>query len=339
MEPLASLSAKLCSARLRSLEFYLPGDPIELAGLPIADEMRQKLPGIGQEFTFGSTTNSTEMSIAAAGAALEKSGLGPGDIGLVISAPTLTTSYGLEIPAIAVRAALSLGRAECLNIAQGCTGFLAGMRLASQFLAADTDLGNVLVVTACKASTLMDNFSHGAFFWGDAAAATVVTSDPGPGVHIRAYGERSSDQAWGAMRFAHGDHQSYDACSPVEDLKLKVEFADARAQMDYIVGEQQRCDGLISSLLAIGELETADIDSVFLPSIGANRIPHLLSVHKDLRAKVASDFRYAHMGGVDVMFFLDRHLRAREPAGPAWYLALTPAYTAQWGGALLSYQP
>jgi 3-oxoacyl-[acyl-carrier-protein] synthase III len=332
-------AAKNCSARLRSLEFHLPGNPIDLAGLTMPDEMRGKLRGIGQEFTFRSNVDSTAMSILAARAALEKSGLTPDDIGLVISAPTLTTSYGFEIPAIAVRAGLSLGRAECLNIAQGCAGFLAGMRLASQFLAVDASLGNVLVVTACKASTLMDNFNHGAFFWADAAAAAVVTTEPGPGVHVRSYSERSSDQDWGAMRLRHGDHQSYDVCSPVEDLKLTVDFADARAQADYIVGEQTRCAGLISSLLAAGELETADIDSVFLPSVGANRISHLFSVHKDLRAKVASDFRYAHMGGVDVMFFLDKHLRNQPPAGPAWYLAMTPAYTAQWGGLLLTYEP
>jgi 3-oxoacyl-[acyl-carrier-protein] synthase III len=331
-------SAKHCSARLRSLEFYLPGEPIDLDGLSISDEMREKLPGIGQEFTFRSTADSTAMSITAARLALEKSGLTPDDIGLVISAPTLTTSYGFEIPAIAVRAALSLDRAECLNVAQGCAGFLAGMRLAGQFLAVDEDLGNVLVVTACKASTLMDDFNHGAFFWADAAAAAILTKDGGPGLHLRAYGEKSSDQDWGAMRLRHGDHQSYAVCSPAEDLKLTVDFTDARAQMDYIVGEQTRCDGLISSLLTVDGLESADIDAVFMPSIGANRIPHLLSVNEDLRAKVASDFRYAHMGGVDVMFFLDKHLRDHPPVKPARYLALTPAYTAQWGGVLLAYE-
>ena len=332
-------SAKLCSARLRSLEFHLPGDPIELANMPMADEMRDKLPVIGQMFTYGSKEDSTAMSITAAGAALAESGLTPDDIGLVISAPTLTTSYGLEIPAVAIRSALSLGRAECLNVAQGCAGFLAGMRLASQFLAVDPDLANVLVVTACKASTLMDNFNHGAFFWADAAAAAIVSVDFGQGLRLLAYGERSSDDDCGAMRLRHGDHQAYADCSPADDLKLTVEFADARAQMDYIVGEQKRCDGLISSLLAVGGLDTGDIDSVFLPSIGANRVPHLLSVHKDLRAKVRSDFRYSHMGGVDVMFFLDKHLRDRSPIKTERYLALTPAYTAQWGGLLLSYDP
>ena len=310
-----------------------------LADRPLPDEMRDKLPGIGQEFTFQTDADSTEMSIAAAGMALEYAGLSADDIGLIISAPTLMTSYGFEIPAIAVRAALGLDCAECLNVAQGCVGFLAGMRLAAQFLASDPEIGNVLVVTACKASTLMDDFNHGAFFWGDAAGAAILTTEPSPGLHIRAYGERTSNENWGAMRLRHGDRQSYKVCDPAADLKLTVDFPDPRAQMDYIMGEQERCDGLIAELLLSCGLGTSDIEALFLPSIGANRVPHLLNAHKSLRDRVKSDFRYAHMGGVDVMYFLDRYLQQNLPVSPKHYIAMTPAYTSQWGGLLMEYRP
>ena len=56
---------------------------------------------------------------------------------------------------------------------------------------------------------------------------------------------------------------------------------------------------------------------------------------KTLIEKVQTDFRYAHMGGVDPLFFLDLHLKANPPNSKAYYLAMTPAYTAQWGGLLL----
>ncbi len=332
-----STLATKCDARIRSLEFYLPGDPVSLAEIDMSDDMRAKLPGIGQEFTFMSDDNSTEMSILAARQALDKAGIDAKDIGLIISAPTLSTSYGFEIPAIAIRAALGLQNAECLNVAQGCVGFLAAMRLAAQYLATNQGRGDVLVVTACKASTLMKNFTHGAFFWADAAAAAVLTTSPDAGLRVVAYGEKNSDQDWGAMRLRHGDDVPHGQCDPADDLKVVVDFADDRAQMDYIVGEQSRCGGLIDALLVAGNLELDALEGLFLPSIGANRVPHLLGKHKELREKVRSDFRFAHMGGVDVMFFLDQHLKAKPPQQGEWYMVMTPAFTAQWGGLLLRY--
>ncbi|MEE2997910.1 MAG: hypothetical protein VX700_12285 [Pseudomonadota bacterium] len=331
--------ARACNGRLISLEFHLPGEPIPVGGLYMDDEMREKLQGTGQEFTFGSDEDSTAMSVRAACAALDAAGIPAEDIGLVISAPTLITSYGLEIPAIALRAELGLENAECLNVAQGCVGFLSGLQLACSYLAAENGPANVLVVTACKASSLMDNFNHGSFFWADAAAAAIVSAGEGSGLHLCAYGERSSSQDWDAMRLHHGDARRYADALPALDLKLVVDFADQRAQMDYIVGERARCDGLISALLEAGGLAADDIDAVFLPSIGANRVPHLLGAQKDLRTRVKTDFRYAHMGGVDALFFLDLYLRAEAPPSTAHFIVMTPAYTAQWGGLLLDYRP
>lgn len=222
-------------------------------------------------------------------------------------------------------------------MAQGCVGFLAGMRLAAQYLATNEGRGDVLVVTACKASTMMDNFTHGSFFWADAAAAAVLTPEPGKGLRVFAYGEKNSEQDWGAMRMRHGDDVPHDTCDPADDLKVVVDFADDRAQMDYIVGEQSRCGGLIDTLLEVEGMDPDALDALFLPSIGANRVPHLLGKHKLLREKVRSDFRFSHMGGVDVLFFLDQYLKSKSPQQGDRYLAMTPAFTAQWGGLLLGY--
>ncbi|MBT4464707.1 MAG: hypothetical protein HOC60_08500, partial [Rhodospirillaceae bacterium] len=323
----ATPPASKLGVRVRALGFHLPGDPIALGDIDMTSDLRNRLADIGQEFTHQSDGDSTELAIAAAREAMGKAGTPSSSIGLVISAPTLLTSYGFEIPAIAIRAALGLDNADCLNVAQGCVGFLAAMRIAAQFLKTEPGRGDVLVVTACQASNLTEGFSHGAFFWGDAGGAAVITADPGNGLHIEAYSEKSSDKDWGAMRLRHGDGASYSACIPNDDLRITVDFSDARAQADYIMGEQERCGSLIDSLLAAGNLSDDDINAVLLPSIGKNRVPLLLAEHKSLRKKVASDFRYAHMGGVDVLFFLAQLLENTPPTKEAWYLAMTPAFT------------
>ena len=325
--------------RIRGLEFHLPGKPIPLSDVKMAPEMRDRLTGIGQEFTYYSDKDSTELAIIAAREVMAKNEIDPTNIGLIISAPTLSTSYGFEIPAIALKMALGLDSAECLNISQGCVGFLAAMKLAAQFLRCEPQRGDVLIVTSCRASVLLDDFTHGAFFWGDASAAAVLTSKPGSGIHFESYCEKSSELNWGAMRLRHGDGVDYKSCTPADDLRVTVDFPDERAQADYIIGEQERCGYVIDGLMKSQKFAESDISALFFPSIGKNRLPILLAAHPALKEKVKSDFRYAHLGGVDVLFFLDLYLKENLPTEESWYIAMTPAFTAQWAGVLLSYRP
>lgn len=331
--------ASKCDIRIRELGINLPGPRIPLSDVDLPDDLRRKLAPTGQEFTHRSEGSSTDLAIAAAGAALEKSGLNPDRIGLVISAPTLLTGYGFEIPAVAIRAALGLAAADCLNVSQGCVGVLAAMRVAAQFLRAEPDRGDVLIVTACRASSLVDGFTHGAFSWGDGAAAVIVTADPGPGLTVEYYAEISATADWGAMRIPYGDAFDYATYNPAEDLRITVDFPDSEAQLDYIVGEKDRCSALIKSLTAAAKIAEDDVSAVFLPSFGRKRVPLLLEEHRNLVNRVASDFRYAHMGGVDVVLFLDTFLTDSPPASKSWFLAMSPAFTAQWAGLALSYDP
>ncbi len=323
--------------RIRSIKFFFPGKPISLESIDQPSATRIRLDQTGQKFTFQSHTNSTQMAIAAAQDVITATKIDPNRIGLIISAPSLITSYGLEIPAIAIRAALKSYKSDCLNVAQGCAGFLVAMRLAAQFLQAEPERGDVLIVTSCQASTLMKNFTHGAFSWGDAAVAILITSEPGPGLHFTAYREENASTNWGAMRLQYGDAMAFDLCNPESDLTLEVDFEDSHAFSEYLQGEQQRCFLLIENLLSAGKLSASEINAVFLPSIGRRRIPHLLAKHPSLIDKVQTDFSYPHMGGVDIMLFLDNHIRQHPPIADSWYMAMTPAFTALWGGVLFRF--
>lgn len=330
------VKASRCGARIGAMGIHLPGEPISLAGIDLPDALSRHLEKTGQEITYSTGGSSTELAVSAARETLKKAGIGAADIGLVISAPTLLTGYGLEIPAIAIRAELRLANADCLNIAQGCVGALAAIRIAAQFLRCEPDRGAVLIVTACKASSLMKNFTHGAFSWGDAAAGILVAAGPGEGPTVEFYAEKSATADWGAMRIPIGD-ASTPVITPDAPLQVNVEFPSHEAQIDYIVGEKERCGELIDSLTSAAGIEAADIEAVFLPSFGRKRVPLLLEQHPELIDRVASDFRCAHLGGVDVLYFLDSYLHNSTPARGTWSIALSPAFTAQWGGVLIRH--
>ena len=328
--------ASRCSARIGGIGIHLPGEPIPLAEIDLPHALRRHLERTGQEITYSTGGSSTELAISAARDTLDKAGIHAANIGLVISAPTLLTGFGLEIPAVAIRAELGLANADCLNIAQGCVGALAAIRIAAQFMHCEPDRGAVLIVTACKASSLMRNFTHGSFSWGDAAAGILITAASGEGPTVEFYAEQSATADWGAMRIPVGD-ASMAPLVPDISLQINVDFPSHEAQIDYIMGEKERCGGLINSLTSAAGIDASDIKAVFLPSFGRKRVPLLLEQHPELIDRVASDFRCAHLGGVDVLYFLDSYIHNSPPLSGSWSIALSPAFTAQWGGVLIRH--
>lgn len=321
-----------------NMGFAIPGEPLALRPLIAQSEtFLPRLSALHQEFTHRSDVDSTTLALDAARSVISTSGVNPLDIELVITAPTLLSGYGLEIPAVAVRAQLNLLNAETLNLCQGCVGFLAGVRLAGSLLQGRAPTARALIATSCRASTLMDGFTHGGFYWGDGAAAAIVGYDEMPGWRLVAYAEASSMQNFDAMRIPFGDAMPFRTADPANDLRVQVSFPDARAQSDYIAGEHQRCTHVIKALLGKSGLLADDIEAVFIPSVGRNRVKLLFEDYPTLAAKIESDFRFAHMGGVDLPFFFARYLKRRPAGGSGHVLLLSPAFTAQWGGVLLSY--
>ena len=321
-------------ARISAFGFHFPGDQVEIASLPLTPDERDRLPRLGQAHTFISAEDSTALMVHAARAALERCGRPASALRMVISAPSLMTSYGLEIPAVALRAQLGLVNAQCLNLAQGCVGVLRAIELAAELLAGSVEGGDILVVTSCRASAHTRNMNHGAFFWGDAAAAVVLSATPGPGPRVEGYAEAAADTNWGAMRIELGD-----ASGPPPDAahhgQIAVSFPTKEDQIDYIRGEQARFARVVDALLAAQGLVQEDISAIFVPSTGKNRAPILFSAHRALRDRLATDFRCGHLGGVDPILSLFQYLQGPTAADGAWMMALSPAFAAQWGGLLL----
>jgi 3-oxoacyl-[acyl-carrier-protein] synthase III len=320
--------------RIRGFGFHFPGEPVAISSLPLTADEAKRLPRLGQETTHISSEDSTALMIHASRDALARNAMAASELRMLISAPSLVTSYGLEIPAVAIRAALGATNAQSLNIAQGCVGVLRGIDLATQMLTAKPDGGDIMVVTSCRASSHTRNMNHGAFFWGDAAAAVILTASPGPGLEIVSYAEVSNTENWGAMRIAFGDAIGAPEQNRDEAGMIQVEFDNAEGQIDYIRGEQRNFAAVVDELLASQGLEQGDIEALFLPSTGKNRIPILFSDHRDLLKRMKTDLRFAHFGGVDPISSLHRHLDG-APAAGTWQIVASPAFAAQWGGLLL----
>jgi len=121
------------------------------------------------------------MSVSASRQALERAGLAPEQIDVVIVA---TVSHLLQTPAVATAIAYELGmnRPAAFDISAACAGFCHGIALANDLIRAGT-AKHALVIGVERLSDITDPTDRGtAFIFADGAGAAVVGPSEEPGI-------------------------------------------------------------------------------------------------------------------------------------------------------------
>ncbi len=117
-----------------------------------------------------------ELGAKAAREAIEKSGLEPKDIDLIIYA-TLSPDFFFPGTGVFVQRFLGLKEIPCIDIRQQCTGFIYGVSIADAFVRTG-QFKNVLVIGSEVHSTGLDVSTAGrdvTVIFGDGAGAAVIT--------------------------------------------------------------------------------------------------------------------------------------------------------------------
>lgn len=145
-----------------------------------SDEWITERTGIKERRIAVSDTN-YQMGAKAAKLALERSGISPEEIDMVVVS-TATSDYGFPSVACFIQNELGLKNAFCFDIAAACSGFIYAMDVASQYFATGR-VKNVLVIASEKLSSVTDYTDRSTcVLFGDGAAAAVLTEDETAGV-------------------------------------------------------------------------------------------------------------------------------------------------------------
>ncbi|ACB84940.1 beta-ketoacyl-ACP synthase III [Natranaerobius thermophilus] len=129
--------------------------------------------GIKERRIADENTATSHLSVQAAEIALNKSGIEPADLDMIIVA-TVTPDMAFPSTACLVQDKLGADQACAFDLEAACTGFLYGLRIASQFIATDTHK-YILVIGSETLSKIVDwEDRNTCVLFGDGAGAAVL---------------------------------------------------------------------------------------------------------------------------------------------------------------------
>ncbi|MGC5586099.1 beta-ketoacyl-ACP synthase III [Ornithinimicrobium sp. W1665] len=146
-----------------------------------SDEWIQQRSGIVTRRFARDDETVVDMAEAASRQAMERAGVGPDQIGVIIVA---TVTHPYQTPAAAPELGHRLGIPDpaAFDVSAACAGYCHGIALANDMVRAGT-ADHVLVVGVEKLSDFTDKHDRGsAFIFGDGAGAAVVGVSDTPGI-------------------------------------------------------------------------------------------------------------------------------------------------------------
>jgi 3-oxoacyl-[acyl-carrier-protein] synthase-3 len=122
--------------------------------------------GIRERHLIGDNESTSDMAVNAACEALQKAGIVPEDLDLIILA-TDTPDYISPGTASAVQYKLGASSAGTFDINNACAAWVTGLDIASRYIATDPDYNYILVIGAYAMTRYVD--------WTDKRTCTLFT--------------------------------------------------------------------------------------------------------------------------------------------------------------------
>jgi 3-oxoacyl-[acyl-carrier-protein] synthase-3 len=145
------------------------------------DGWLRKNVGIKERHVMSAGEATSDLALHAAKQALQRAGLSPRDVDLIIVA-TDTPDYISPATATVLQAKLGAPQAGTFDINTACAGWVTALDTAARYIMTDTALETVLVVGAYGMSRFVDYSDHKTCtLFADGAGATIVGAGDEPG--------------------------------------------------------------------------------------------------------------------------------------------------------------
>lgn len=168
--------------RILSTGFFVPEKILtnhELAKtVETSDEWIYSHTGIRERHLADEGQATSDLAAAAGRQAIERAGLAPAQVDLILVATSTPDYLGFPSTASLVQDALGAVNAGAMDLSAACTGFVYALETARAFIAAES-ARHVLVIGAEVFSRIVDWSDRGTcILFGDGAAAVLVGPSP-----------------------------------------------------------------------------------------------------------------------------------------------------------------
>jgi 3-oxoacyl-[acyl-carrier-protein] synthase-3 len=304
----------------------------ERAGIP--EQVIVEKFGLRGKHIAAAEEHVSDLSVRAAEALLEETGMDPLEIDVVMYFGSMWKDYAVwqASPWIAHR--IGATRAYAVEYDNVSCGTPVALRLARDMLLAEDELRTVLVVAACRESYLLDYTnarSRFMFNFGDGAVAGLLVKDGGRNALLGCHGITDGTFSLQVKVPSGG------SVSPNGGYRY-LDVADPASMKDGL--DKVSLDNFVAAARGAVERSGAQLSDVgYL--CGIHMKP---SMHRALVAELGLDESRAaylddtgHMSGVDPLFALDRAARGGELRDGELVLLLAAGTGYTWAASVVRW--
>ncbi len=216
------------SVYIRSIGAYVPEKRMtndELAQIvDTSDEWIQSHTGIQARHLCDEKESTSDLAVKAATLAMERAGVTPDDIDLVILATATPDFIGFPSTSSIVQDKLGLNKSGAFDLVAGCTGFVYGLETARAMISAGS-ARNILLIGAETLSRITNwKDRNTCVLFGDGSGAAVLSESPNPerGILDSILGSEGK-AAEHLVRRAGGSREPFaEGKTPEEDLYIQM---------------------------------------------------------------------------------------------------------------------
>jgi 3-oxoacyl-[acyl-carrier-protein] synthase III len=278
----------------------------------------------------------SDLSVAAGERLFDEAGFDPADVDVVMYYGSTWKDYSVWQAAPWIAHRLGCVNAFAIEFDNVSHGTSIALRVARNMLRAEPELGNVLLVAACRESYLLDyrnERSRFMFSFGDGAVAGLLVGDGDRnellGAHAITDGSYSLQVKVPAGGSVHpnGGYRFLDVADPasmkggLDDVSLPNFVAAAR-------GAVERSGARLEDVAFVCPLHTKR--SMFLSLLSELRLREDQAVYLD---------DTGHMSGVDPLLGLDRAARAGRLRDGDLILLLSAGTGYTWAATVVRWGP
>jgi 3-oxoacyl-[acyl-carrier-protein] synthase III len=279
----------------------------------------------------------SDMSVSAAHKLLEETGLDPADVDVVLYYGSLWREYPVWQAAPWIAHRLGCENAYGLEYANVSCGTPVALRLARNFLLAEPEMRNVLLVAACRESYLLDYSnarSRFMFNFGDGAVAGLLVRDAGHellGAHAVTDGSFSLQ-----VKVPAGGSVEPASAESVAGRRHFLDVADPEQMKGGL--DEVSLPNFVAAARGAVERSGARLEDIgYLAGIHMKRSMHEAIVDALGNPPAAYLDDTGHMSGVDSLLALDRAGRAGELTEGDLVLLLAAGTGYTWAAAVVRW--